>query len=127
MSGASYLTPSAVTRIRAAVLNGQATKAALLGTEPLVLARWNEATQSYTTIAAQAVVVTYANRAEEQARGEAAMATMVDGYFSREVPFSVETGDLFALGEMAGEITIVLPPQMGIQRAGWKLRAGETA
>ena len=130
MAAPSYLRPDAVEKIRLAQRRGFATRAAVRGTVPLVLARWNPATEKHDALPPQEVIVTYANRTERRAGGEAAAADLVDGWFEKAAPLDAERDDLFSLDagagrRLAGRVAVVLPPMLGVQKAGWVVRQGE--
>lgn len=130
MSGVSIFNPATVDVLRGLALNGFATRAAVRGTTPLTLARWNPATEGYDALPPRDVVVSYADRADRAGGGDGAAADLVDGWFEAEAPFDVERDDLFSLDAgggryLAGRVARVLPPAMGIQRAGWVVRQGE--
>lgn len=126
-SGTSFLDTATVAELSAIRRDGFATRVAVAGFVSLVLARWSGASETYVAQPAQEVLVTYASRVERTERAPAALATSVDGWLEKLEPFNVETDDVFSFGGMAGRITIVLPPQFGVQRAGWALRTGEVS
>jgi hypothetical protein len=120
---ASFLSPVQVASIEVVVARAFATRLALAdGGVSLVLARWSVAQNDWIALPAQQVLVTWAEAAQQQAT-EAATAVNVDGWLEKPVPFDVEIGDLFALGdvgsEMRAHVTLVLPPRLGIQRAAF--------
>lgn len=118
---------SAVTaeRIRDLGLRGFATRLRINGPTTLVLARWDAVLGRHVARPPQAVLMAYANRAAEEARGGASAATLVDGYFEQEAPADWEEGDLFAVDGIAGRIEVTYPPVKGLARAGWVVRTGE--
>ena len=128
-----FLSDADVAGIARVRLDGFATRLALAGGGTWVtFARWNAGTESWGARPAQRVLLTVANRQEQEAASEAARTTTTGGTMEKEEPFDVETGDYFTLvdprqpgQELAGRIVAVLPPRFGTQVATWELRQGE--
>jgi hypothetical protein len=95
----------------------------------VVFGRWNSATETWVPGVPQRVRIEYADRQERQARTDAGELVTVDGYLIGYAPLDVERGDLFAIGvagdEERAEIIRVYPPELGLQRAAFRLRLGE--
>ena len=121
--GTSYLDDATITTLRDIKRDGFATRLALQGATTLVLVR------GATRLAAQDVLVTFAGREAQTQRDDASEAAMADGWFEKASPFDVRRGDQFSLaldggGFLSGEVTVVYPPDLGIVKAAWQVRAG---
>lgn len=122
----AFITPADVIDV---VRDGFETKEALNGEVWLVLARWNDVQADWLSVAPQRVVVRYADRQERTATTAAGQTVTIDGWLTAYAPFDVERGDLFSLGmtgdEERGEIVLVRPARLGMQRAAFRLRLGK--
>lgn len=132
----SWLSPGDVADLTTINLQGWSTQAAVSGTESVVFARYSPTLDQqgnaypYTRVAAQACLVEYVTtRNPRTVSTDAVVATTIDGILTRPVPFDVQTGDLFSLGtppqEQACIIASVERPELGTQRALFRLRVGE--
>lgn len=123
MTAQSFLSPATIARLQAVSVRGFATRLALAGGgTDLILARWSGTQQDWIALPAQTVLVTWGTTSRQNVT-ESAETLNVDGWLEKTIPFDVEIGDLFSLGEvgqeMRAKVTLVLPPNMGIQRAGF--------
>ena len=132
----SWLSAADVAALTEINLQGHATLSAVSGTEQVVFARYSAAKDQqgnpypYDRLPAQECLVEYTTtRSPRTSNTEALIVTLIDGNLSRPVPFDVQAGDLFSLGiapqEQACIIVSVERPELGTQRAMFRLRVGE--
>jgi hypothetical protein len=126
MSGTSFLSPADVATITQLRADGFATRLAIADPPvDLVLSRYNTVTGVYDALAAQRVVVSYANRASRSNSGEGAESQLMEGTFEKDLPFDVRVGDRFSLPSgQVGTVTMVPFAQGGIQKAMFTVEEG---
>jgi len=123
----SFLNAGTVALIERASLRAFATRMQLAGGgEWVIFSRWSESAQARIGIAPQKVLVSFANRQRRINEGTSAVAESTDGTLEKLVPFDVEKGDMFKLGEEVATIEVVYPPARGSQKAAFTLTLGSS-
>jgi hypothetical protein len=130
MPSESFIKQGTVDRITRLVRRGYETKRVMAGGGTWVeFSRYSQAAQKRIAMAPQLVLVEFANTQMDRRAGESAISESTDGTLTKVIPFDVEKGDMFLIGEEGSQevatISIVFPPQRGIQKAGFTLTLGE--
>lgn len=132
----SWLSPADVDSLSEVALDGHATKLALAGGgTPIIFARFDPIKSEqnnqypYNRIPAQTCLVEYGGKMPAVSQGAASSVIESDGTLIRPVPFDVLSGDLFTLGDSPEDYACIVlsvdPPQLGLQKAWFKVRVGE--
>lgn len=132
----SWLSPADVDSLSEVALDGHATKLALAGGgTSIIFARFDlvKSEQNnpypYNRIPAQLCLVEYGGKMPTVSQGSASSVIESDGTLVRPVPFNVLSGDLFTLGDAPEDYACIVlsvdPPELGLQRAWFKVRMGE--
>lgn len=126
MAGTSFLTAADVADIKQLRADGFATRLAVADPQvDLVLARYNVVSGQYDQLAAQRVVISYANRQPDDSSDEASASQLAGGEFVKDLPFDVRVGDRFALPSgQQGHVVQVPMAMNGLQRAAFQIDEG---
>lgn len=125
MPSDSFLSPTTVSLIENATRRAFATRMQLAGGgEWVTFSRWNESAEARIGIAPQKVLVEFANTQRNVNASVSAQSEFMDGTLEKLVPFDVQKGDMFKLGQEVATIEVVYPPAQGSRKAAFTLTLG---